>query len=201
MTNIISKLNIELNKKDKNEIELNNKIFNYESNKIKSEKQLINLQKEFKQLNENFTLLQNNYNSQFLKKKTIIKSQTLKNFQNNFNLESKNLMNMNYDELINYIIEKDKNFNNLQNKNQNLMNKILDYKNEKNKFIENIQDLKQENLNLKLNVVQFYENNDKLQKELDELKNEKNNNENTLNNYLNDCFHSDDYDSNKNNKK
>ena len=43
LSNTISKLNIELNKKDKNEIELNNKILDYESNKLKSEKQLINL--------------------------------------------------------------------------------------------------------------------------------------------------------------
>ncbi len=39
-------------------------------------------------------------------------------------------MNMNYNEWINYIIEKDKTFKNLQNQNQNLINKILDNKNE-----------------------------------------------------------------------
>ena len=196
LTNTISQLNNELNKKDKKEIELNNKIFDYESNKLQSEKQLLNLQTEFKKLNENFTVLQNNYNSQLLKKKTLVKSQTLKSFQNNLNLQQKNLINMNYDELINYIIEKDKNFTILQNKNQNLNNKILDFEKEKTKFKENFQDLKQENLKLKLNVDQFRENNDKLQKELEELKSEKNNNENALNNYLNDSFQSNDNNKN-----
>ena len=171
LLNEINSLKSEINEKDKKIINLNDKIENFDNIKEDYEKQTNILKSENETLNKNYTNLLNDFNNKIFKKSDE------NDFTKKFNLtdEQKNLVTMNHEALISYIIEKDKYNKTIEESNKNLKNKISEFEKIKSKFENDLSELKNENLTLRLKNNNLEEKNENMSKELDEFKKDKNN--------------------------
>ena len=172
------KKEIENFKNEKNQINdnlilLNNQISLFENNKNEIEKKYNNLEKENQQLNKNYSDLLNRFNEKLFKEKTELEKE--KEFKENFKSlniaeEQKNLINMHPEELISYIIERDKYNKNLEELNKKFKEELENYNNIKFKLEEDRNKLKVENTTLNRNKEELMIKINELNNELDEYK-------------------------------
>ena len=169
----IEKIKNEKNQINDNLILLNNQISLFENNKNEIEKKYNNLEKENQQLNKNYSDLLNRFNEKLFKEKTELEKE--KEFKENFKLlniaeEQKNLINMHPEELISYIIERDKYNKNLEELNKKFKEELENYNNIKFKLEEDRNKLKVENTTLNRNKEELMIKINELNNELDEYK-------------------------------
>ncbi len=169
----IEKIKNEKNQINDNLILLNNQISLFENNKNEIEKKYNNLEKENQQLNKNYSDLLNRFNEKLFKEKTELEKE--KEFKDNFKSlniaeEQKNLINMHPEELISYIIERDKYNKNLEELNKKFKEELENYNNIKFKLEEDRNKLKVENTTLNRNKEELMIKINELNNELDEYK-------------------------------
>ena len=169
----IEKIKNEKNQINDNLILLNNQISLFENNKNEIEKKYNNLEKENQQLNKNYSDLLNRFNEKLFKEKTELEKE--KEFKENFKSlniaeEQKNLINMHPEELISYIIERDKYNKNLEELNKKFKEELENYNNIKFKLEEDRNKLKVENTTLNRNKEELMIKINELNNELDEYK-------------------------------
>ena len=147
----IENLQNDIRQKDDNLLIVNNKNSLLENNKNEMDIKYHLLEKEKENLNKNYTDLLNQFNEKIFKEKTELEKENefKENFKSlNISEEQKNLINMKQEELISYIIERDKYSKTLEESNKKLKEEIENSHNIKLKLEEEKNTLKVTNTTL-----------------------------------------------------
>ena len=166
----IENLQNDIRQKDDNLLIVNNKNSLLENNKNEMDIKYHLLEKEKENLNKNYTDLLNQFNEKIFKEKTELEKENefKENFKSlNISEEQKNLINMKQEELISYIIERDKYSKTLEESNKKLKEEIENSHNIKLKLEEEKNSLKVTNTTLNRNkedlIIKINELNSELQ--------------------------------------
>ena len=121
---MIEKFKEDLSKKDEELVQAKNKLLSQDSNIKENNNKINKLNESIEKLNKKYDELLNKYNNELAS----IEEKEKKTLEaiNNMNLTGKhqNLINMNKEQLIQYIVEKDKYYSTIEENNNNYKNKI-----------------------------------------------------------------------------
>ena len=153
----------------------NNKILDLQKIIEEKEANINSLKKENELVTNNYTDVLAKLNGQLfqIKEKEKRKSQLIQNM--NLNDSQKELVNKSPEELLFYIVEKEKYFNTLENKNKELMEKIEELENDRQKIIDEFSDLKSKGASLEKKLESITNENEDLLRQLNDYKGQKSN--------------------------